>query len=234
MSKSRALCREMLRWVCFIVLVTSSLLAGLNAIQNTVVAQAHTALVIPNPVYNLGEIGQGTVARGTFTISNPTEFRVELVDIATSCSCQNPKISNRYMAPGQEAIVALDWSIGNRRGRISDTAWVTYRFLDGSQDSGDLQLRMVATVIPDIVVEPLPVEFDAGGGIARLCLSPGRLNTFTIRSVYTNSKLITAKWHAVESVVEASYLPVASSLTDTGGLRITIETDSSNAYGTTT
>jgi hypothetical protein len=140
-----------------------------------------TGLVATEPVHQFGELRQGVVTTHEFTLVNRCDSPIVITEIVKSCACTKAELSETSLAAGQRTVLKVEYQTGRNRERTRVGLLVKYHLEDGRSFHTDLWL--VADVLPDIVYEPLRLEFDEGHTKRLVTFSPGQLKEFSINRV---------------------------------------------------
>lgn len=218
------------RRILFVVCLAGATAAGYFAFPRPKAVPPAPGFYAQSRFCDVGERGQGEFVPVTFKLTNRYAESVEIISVNSGCSCLVPTVSHKHLAPGQEATVSLNWHTGTRRGTVSEAVWVFHSVPGNPPDvGGRMQLAITGEVVPDIRLDPARVQFAYGqSGTVRVALSPGRLATFKVHDVYTNSQALSVKYLPDASAVEVTYTPKGE--LDTGsGLHVAVKTTSANA-----
>jgi hypothetical protein len=221
--------RGVARGLVFLLLIGGSVCAGYYARRRSVPPPA-PGLIPDKAVHQAGEIGQGETVHLAFALKNTYPAPVEIKSVTAGCSCQQTAVERRYLEPGDQTTVSVQWMVGSRRGPVFDAIMVLHTIPGprGQVAEGRMALKIEANVAPDIEYSPKELKFEGGRpGIARITLAPGRQPRFKVLRTYSNSKAIVAVQDAQRREVEVRYTPTGE--LDFGtGVYIGVETDSKN------
>jgi hypothetical protein len=176
------------------------------------------------PVLDFGELAQGDVRDAQFRLVNRHPEPIEVLGVATGCSCMESALSDRQIPPGGRFTLDIKWSVGIRRGRLADAVHVYYRTASGGRHMADL--RLAANVIPDIHYAPDVLSFDADRpGTAVVRFTPGRRDPFALASASVSQAAFRAELDAARAEVTVTFDP--EGWIDIGSDPwLTVETDS--------
>lgn len=179
-------------------------------------------------VLDFGNKLQGEKPHGTFQLTNQYPFGITISDIWTSCGCTVPSGYAKQLKPGESTKVHVDWSLGSKRGNVSDKITVVYsQPKEISSRAGLIPLQIRANVLPEIQVDPVSVEFTRDKpGKATIHLAAGTKQDFQIKKVYANVDFIQAVWHPENGAIECIYEPPLHRGRDLSGVQVLIETES--------
>ncbi len=173
---------------------------------------------------------QGDTAQAEFVLTNHYDSSVEIREVQAGCSCQEASITKKLLDPGDQAIVTVKWQVGGRRGKVTDSIWVTHS-IPGTQEDreakqlGQLRLKLVADVQPEIAYDPVALTFRFGEpATATIQLKSGCRDRFTIKGVSSNSRCLSVVYFAPTQSVEVRYTP-QDELDRGQGLEVLIDTD---------
>jgi hypothetical protein len=85
------------------------------------------ALVAAEPVKQLGELAQGMTVPVEFELVNRCPEAVEVVDIRKSCTCIATELSCLSLAPGERAILKVEWNTGIALGSFGSDIAIAYK-----------------------------------------------------------------------------------------------------------
>lgn len=111
--------------------------------------------------FDLGEVKQGTKQATTAKLVNTSGSNLVLVDVKTSCGCAAGAIQDRELAPGESTSIEFSFDAGLRRGQANVDSLLVYHTED-DEDLLYLPVRIRAKVLPQMVVSPSRLEFEAG------------------------------------------------------------------------
>lgn len=173
---------------------------------------------------DFGELAQGDVRDGQFRLTNRHPESIELLDTLTGCSCTQSTLSAKHLAPGESCDLGVKWSVGTRRGRLSDSVHVAYRTAAGKQHMLDLGLG--ANVVPDIHFAPADPTFETREP-TRIVIkfTPGRRDPFRLKHAAANQAAFRTELDAARAEVTVAFDP-AKWLSIGADPVLSVETDS--------
>jgi hypothetical protein len=119
------------------------------------------SLVVEASQVDMGKIGQHEKIEAKFVIPNRNSEPIQLLGFQTSCSCLEQSCDRELLLPGEEAIITVVWKTGKSRGPIRNSMGVTWGVPGNPVSNNTIQLWAAADVIPDFIIEPEEVNFDA-------------------------------------------------------------------------
>lgn len=159
-----------------------------------------------NPVVDFGELNQGDVREAEFALVNHFPQPIAISDVLTGCSCTQAVLSDKEVPAGGRFTVAVKWSVGVRRGPLSDGVNLLYRAPDGQQKMA--KLGLTATVIPDIHYAPNVLEFaPAVASTVVVQLSPGRRDPFVLKHATATQEAFRVALDAPANAVTVAFDP---------------------------
>ena len=125
-------------------------------------------LIASEPNFNFGGVRQGAKLKHTFHVINRSDVPVVLAGVRVSCDCTAAALSERELAPGENATVSLEWDTTGRRGECRTEAFVCYSRPFVTEENTDspfvLPLSLRAIVEPDVLCTPESLDFDERAG----------------------------------------------------------------------
>jgi hypothetical protein len=126
-------------------------------------------------VYDFGEVWQHETLTAECRVTNHHPTPVEVLDVIKSCSCADADLSPRTIPPGGSATLRFAWRTAGKRGRVGDTVTLGYRTGGANAGVAWAEVRLAATVRPDVIYAPEVAEFTAGTpGTREVVFQPGR------------------------------------------------------------
>ncbi len=123
-------------------------LASMFPVQTTVAFAPGEANV------DRGQIKAGAALTQRFELVNKGGAPVTIVDISVGCGCQKHRLSRKEVQPGFTAELVME--INTLPQSAGPNAWnATVKYVEGQQAAKEMQLRIKATVIREITVEPV-------------------------------------------------------------------------------
>lgn len=143
-------------------------------------------------VHDLGDVRQRESLTAHFVLKNESNRNLKIVATPTDCSCTVTEIGAKQLVPGATTQLTVALEIGNARGKLSRDVQVQYA-VDGNGPILALPLQVGANVIPDFIVIPERLEFNAQSrGDAIVQFSPTSKNIFGIKSVESSHSALRA------------------------------------------
>ena len=178
-------------------------------------------------VHDFGPVGQNQSLTTSFTITNGHTVPVEIVHVHKGCSCAEAEVEPKLLAPGAAGTLKVLWKTGQGRGRAGENILLMYQ--SRAADllvSGQLPLRVAATVLPDI--ESSHEEIAFGPGLPNkvvVRLSP-RVGTcpFAVLSATASRQAFRVAVDPAASSVSVEYEPELADPTNPSG-DLMIQTD---------
>lgn len=128
---------------------------------------------------DLGDVRQGQSYQVSFEVANNYHEAVTITGVTESCACSDVRISKKYVAPGESIEVLAIWRTGNGRAKANVGVYLDYQTESGEQSH--TELRITGNVLPDIEVQPNPIEVHTGGsGEVVVQFVPGELKRFDL------------------------------------------------------
>lgn len=112
-------------------------------------------LVVPDAVYNFGQVDQGEVVTHQFSLMNKGAAPLLIQRIVASCGCTATKSKGNSVPPSGETTIEVRFDTGGFSGEKLKTVRVFTN--DPSKPSTVLSLR--GRVLPEVVIEPQRVSF---------------------------------------------------------------------------
>lgn len=98
---------------------------------------------------NLGRLLPGTTVTATFRVENNTSDELHICDIATSCGCARPRISNAIALPGETVELLVDLDAPSKPATILRSLSLCYTLGDNNRHWIGLDLNgVVDTSLP--------------------------------------------------------------------------------------
>lgn len=73
-------------------------------------------IVVPEPVYDFGQVGPRTRTQGKFVFKNEGTETLEITRIQSTCGCTVPQLTKREYKPGEQGQIDVTFSAGSREG----------------------------------------------------------------------------------------------------------------------
>ncbi|MBR9976590.1 MAG: DUF1573 domain-containing protein [Bacteroidetes bacterium] len=111
--------------------------------------------IVGSTSHDFGEIEQTDTVEHTFVFENTCDEDVEIAYARASCGCTAAVISDKLLAPGEQARIHVKFTpTRGSRGRVSKVIRV---FLEGEEKEHSM-LRIIATVRTDIDIQPSYIQ----------------------------------------------------------------------------
>lgn len=111
------------------------------------------------------------------------------------------------MAPGERAILKVEWNTGIARGSFGSDIAIAYKRA-GREQHQFTPLRIEARVIPDIEYQPARLVFASGKKAKQvLTFSPGRDPKAAVKRAYSSHRAFTARLLVDNSQVQVAFDP---------------------------
>ncbi len=142
-------------------------------------------LHVPQPEVEAGEVRAGAALGHRFTFVNRGSQTIEITEIQSSCGCLTPKLEQRRLQPGEEGALLMEVNtLSQAPGRHAWQVKLTYRTDDSSCE---IPLRIKATLIREIVVEPAAVNVFADSAVgSEIRVTDLRPQPLAIREIRTS------------------------------------------------
>lgn len=136
------------------------LLTAMSAATMNVTAQPKLK-VVDGLKFDLGKIGQGTVATKRLVLQNIGSEKLDLGSVEVSCGCTGTVVSNKQLAPGDTSSLMITFNSKNFSGQVHKSVTIN----SNSADAPRTVVEFTATVTQEVSFNPLQFYFkDAEAG----------------------------------------------------------------------
>jgi hypothetical protein len=177
--------------------------------------QLPATLEAVNPVFDVGEVGQGETRSVEFELINHFPRNVEIKEVFKSCSCTNVVLAKRTLAPGETVALKGDWQTGASRGKRAVD--LTLTFAPEGQLTDRLRLRVEGNVVPDMQYSPEKLEFEKGKPATKIVVfKAGRMANGELKKASCTHHAFTAALGPESNEVTVTYDPTKWTVDDEG------------------
>jgi len=102
-------------------------------------------LIAEPAVINFGDVRENDVVRGTSSIKNTTKKPIRVLHAIISCSCNDVKLKQGELLPGEATELSVNWDLRGRTGTTTASLEIVY-VLDNEHQQ-ILPIRLRANVV---------------------------------------------------------------------------------------
>ena len=152
-------------------------------------------LIVAEPYVYVGKVPRGGTGLGEFVVCNDTGLPVHLNDAKPTYPCTVIGFKPRTLEQGEVFRFGGEYKVGSARGRSYASIMLNYSLPRGvSSRTSTIELRLVADIEPDYLVEPQRLEFGPRSRSSQtLTITPNRLANLEISTVELSRAAFSAR-----------------------------------------